>query len=449
MYKYFIITLFYFSSAFTAYNSFNQPFIDVAKNQTSTIVSIISEKTTKVQNPFQFNPFGFEFEDDPFNQEFQSQSLGSGVIIDNLNGYIITNNHVIDGAEDIQVILADDREFDATIIGTDPLSDLAIVQIEAKDLSKAKLGNSDDLQIAEWVIAIGSPFGLHLDHTVTAGIISAVGRSDVISRMNYENFIQHDAAINPGNSGGGLFNLSGELIGINTAIATDGYSKSNAGVGFAVPINQVKYVIEYLINEGKVIRGWLGVQIRDLDEDMAKVLGLDSKKGAMIAMVSPNSPAKDAGIEDKDVIIAMNYESISDSNELKNKVSMHKPGTVITFTIIRNNSKINIDVTLGARPDQDQMVDYFSGIDSAYDLLGFKVDNIEDQLGVQILDIDNKSNAYKKGIKKSDVITEIGNEKINNKDDYLSILSNYKSGDAIMLRVISKGTPRYEAFEIE
>ena len=227
---------------------------------------------------FFFNPFFDDFGDQFDQQERKSQSLGSGVIIDNDKGYIITNNHVIENAEEIKVILYDKREFDAKIIGTDPLSDLAVIQIEPDNLAKAKFGDSNLLQIGEWVIAIGSPFGLHLNHTVTAGIVSAVGRSDVISRMNFENFIQHDAAINPGNSGGGLFNLNGELIGINTAIATDGFSKSNAGVGFAIPVNQAKRVVEDLITSGKVSRGWLGVQIQDIDDSMQKALKLNSKK---------------------------------------------------------------------------------------------------------------------------------------------------------------------------
>ena len=195
-----------------------------------------------MQSPFNFyfSPFeGFDFHD-PYEQQYQSQSLGSGVLFDSYSGYIITNNHVIEGADNIKVILNDKREFEAEIIGTDPLSDIAVIKINANNLDEVVFGNSDNMQIGEWVIAIGSPFGLHLNHTVTAGIVSGVGRTDIISRANYENFIQHDAAINPGNSGGGLFNLSGELIGINTAIATDGYSRSNAGVGFEVPINQVK-----------------------------------------------------------------------------------------------------------------------------------------------------------------------------------------------------------------
>ena len=432
---------------FCNYNQFNQAFIDVAKNQSSSIVSIISEKTQKQNNMFFFNPFFDDFGDQFDQQERKSQSLGSGVIIDNDKGYIITNNHVIENAEEIKVILYDKREFDAKIIGTDPLSDLAVIQIEPDNLAKAKFGDSNLLQIGEGVIAIGSPFGLHLNHTVTAGIVSAVGRSDVISRMNFENFIQHDAAINPGNSGGGLFNLNGELIGINTAIATDGFSKSNAGVGFAIPVNQAKRVVEDLITSGKVSRGWLGVQIQDIDDSMQKALKLNSKKGAFIASVGKDSPADLGGLKEKDVIIAMNAIEIDDTNQLKNKVSSAKPGEMIIFTVIRNGNNETVMITLGTRPDQGSMKDVFSL--NSFDKLGMKVENNPDGEGVLILDIDPKSEAYSKNIRKGNLITEIGNDTIETVEDYKLSLENYEVGDPIMIRIINNGNPRYEAFEIK
>lgn len=432
---------------FCNYNQFNQAFIDVAKNQSSSIVSIISEKTQKQNNMFFFNPFFDDFGDQFDQQERKSQSLGSGVIIDNDKGYIITNNHVIENAEEIKVILYDKREFDAKIIGTDPLSDLAVIQIEPDNLAKAKFGDSNLLQIGEWVIAIGSPFGLHLNHTVTAGIVSAVGRSDVISRMNFENFIQHDAAINPGNSGGGLFNLNGELIGINTAIATDGFSKSNAGVGFAIPVNQAKRVVEDLITSGKVSRGWLGVQIQDIDDSMQKALKLNSKKGAFIASVGKDSPADLGGLKEKDVIIAMNAIEIDDTNQLKNKVSSAKPGEMIIFTVIRNGNNETVMITLGTRPDQGSMKDVFSL--NSFDKLGMKVENNPDGEGVLIIDIDPKSEAYIKNIRKGNLITEIGNDTIETVEDYKLSLENYEVGDPIMIRIINNGNPRYEAFEIK
>ena len=442
-----LILLFSLSHVFSNYNDFNQAFINVSKEQSPTIVSIISTKTEKVNNMFFFNPFDdFNFGQDPYQQEREAQSLGSGVIINKEKGYIITNNHVIDGAKEIKVVMFDKREIEAEIIATDPLSDIAVIQIKANDLNNANPGNSEDLQIGEWVIAIGSPFGLHLNHTVTAGIISAKGRTDVVSKLNFENFIQHDAAINPGNSGGGLFNLEGDLIGINTAIATDGFSRSNAGVGFAVPINQVMRVVNDLINEGKVLRGWLGVKIGAIDEDMKNALNLNSKNGALVSEVIKDSPADIAGLQAKDIITGMNGIEVSNVNELRNKVSNAKPDEIIIFNIIRNKSQLNIVVTLGLRPNQDNVNKLFN--QNAYDLLGLKTETNEKNNGVLILDIDTKSNAFNKNILKGDIITEIGNESIKSYDDYKLILENYKAGDAIMIRVLSNGNARYEAFEI-
>ena len=446
-----LITLFLsISFIFPNYNQFNQAFIDVSKEQSPAIVSIISEKTEKINGMFFFNPFeNFGFDENPHQQERKAQSLGSGVIIDKNQGHIITNNHVIEGAEEIKVVLFDKREVKAIIIATDPLSDIAVIKIDAENLQEARAGNSSNLQIGEWVIAIGSPFGLHLNHTVTAGIISATGRSDVVSRLNFEDFIQHDAAINPGNSGGGLFNLNGELVGINTAIATDGFSRSNAGVGFAVPINQVIRVVDDLINEGKVLRGWLGVKISSIDSDMMKALGLDSKDGALVSEVIKDGPADIAGIQAKDIITGMNSIPIPDVNSLRNKVSSSKPGEIIIFNIIRNAILKNLMVTLGLRPNQENVEKLFSESKNlGYDLLGLKVENNPNKNGVIIIDIDSSSNAYEKNIKKGDIITEIGNEKVTNLDIYTKVLEKYKSGEAIMLRIINNSNARYEAFEI-
>ena len=241
--------------AFPSKKDFSKAFIQVASNGNPAVVSIVSEKVIEQRYHQFFSPFGDQFP----QGESRGHSLGSGVIIDSDKGYIITNSHVIEDAEEIKVIRFDKREMKAIIVATDPPSDLAVIKVDPGGLSTVDLGNSDKLSVGEWVVAIGSPFGLHLNHTVTAGIVSAVGRSSVISRNNFEDFIQHDAAINPGNSGGALFNLDGELVGINTAIATDGYSRANAGVGFAIPINMVKRVMEDLISDGKVTRGWLEI----------------------------------------------------------------------------------------------------------------------------------------------------------------------------------------------
>lgn len=445
MKKIFMLLFMGFLFSYPNKNDFNELFIKVSQEGSPAVVSILSEKTEQYINPFFFDPFG---NSDPFEpQERKSQGIGSGVIINKNKGYVLTNNHVIDDANEIKVILFDKRELEAEILGTDPLSDLAVLKVNAVDLEQASMGDSDDLEIGEWVIAIGSPFGLHLNHTVTCGIVSAKGRSEVISRANFENFIQHDAAINPGNSGGALFDLNGDLIGINTAIATDGFSKSNAGVGFAIPINQAKRVIEDLINGGQVLRGYLGVMIQDLDENKAKVLGLENKKGAFISMIVEDGPADNGGLKEKDVIISLNSKPIENSNQLRNDVSNLRPGETAVFSIVRNELLQSISVILGQRPNENSIGDSYKD-QTRYDLLGLIIDDNDNQ-GVKIIDINAKGEAYSNNIRKNDIINEINRNEINNSEDYYREIEKYSKGDVIMLRIVREGNNLYEAFEIK
>jgi len=307
--NYIFLILFSNAFAFSNQQDFSKSFINVAENTNPAVVSIISERTVEKNHHFFFREIP--------KQEYKGQSLGSGVIIDSKKGYIVTNNHVINEAEEIKVLLEDNRELTAEIIGSDPPSDLALLKVDPNNLQDVKIGNSDQLRVGEWIMAIGSPFGLHLNHTVTAGIISAVGRSDIVSRRNFENFIQHDAAINPGNSGGALMNLKGELIGINTAIATEGFSRQNAGVGFAIPINQVMRVIEDLIEEGYVTRGWLGVTIQEIDENIAKAMKIDIRQGAIISQILEDSPADKSDLKEQDIIIEIDNQKINGPSQLK------------------------------------------------------------------------------------------------------------------------------------
>ena len=421
---------------------FSNAFIEVAKIGNPSVVSIVSKKVIDSNYHNFFSP-----------NDSRSSAMGSGVIINKDEGFIITNNHVIDNSDNIKVILFNKREIDATIVATDPLSDLAVLKVLKGELSEAKLGNSDRLQVGEWVVAIGSPFGLHLNHTVTAGIVSATGRSSVVSRNNFEDFIQHDAAINPGNSGGALFNLDGELVGINTAIATDGFSRGNAGVGFAIPINMVLRVMEDLISNGKVNRGWLGVQIQDVDESMARALKLDERYGAIISHVIKNSPAEEGGIQSQDVIIEVDGSKVIDSANLKNLISGGRPKDKTTITVVRNGEKTSLVITLGTRPNEsDLSLDY--KLDE-FDLLGLKVENIKNSElrkkyydGVNIINIERGSSAYN-DIKIGDIIIEMGQYKIKNINNYESELDNYKRGDTIMLRIIRNKNPLYVAFEIK
>ena len=441
--------------AFPSKKDFSKAFIQVASNGNPAVVSIVSEKVIEQRYHQFFSPFGDQFP----QGESRGHSLGSGVIIDSDEGYIITNNHVIEDAEEIKVIMFDKREMKATIVATDPPSDLAVIKVDPGGLTTVDLGNSDKLSVGEWVVAIGSPFGLHLNHTVTAGIVSAVGRSSVISRNNFEDFIQHDAAINPGNSGGALFNLDGELVGINTAIATDGYSRANAGVGFAIPINMVKRVMEDLISDGKVTRGWLGVQIQDVDEGMAKALRLKERNGAIISQVIKNSPAEDAGVEEQDVIIAVDGVKVADSSNLKNLISSGRPDDKTKLTIIRDGHERNLIVTLGTRPGEKELEETFRYGEKLFDVLGLRVETLKNvdgkelradsPNGVKVVDIKKGSPAYDNNIKRGDIITEVSKSIIKNENDYESELDAFSEGDTIMLRIIRNGSPLYVAFEIE
>ena len=442
-----------FLLAFPSKQEFSEAFIKVASNGNPAVVSIVSEKVIEQNYNQYFSPFGDQFP----QGKSRGHSLGSGVIIDSDEGYIITNNHVIDDAEDIKVILYDKREVRGTIVATDPPSDLAVIKVDPNGLSTVALGNSDQLSVGEWVVAIGSPFGLHLNHTVTAGIVSAIGRSSVISRNNFEDFIQHDAAINPGNSGGALFNLDGELVGINTAIATDGYSRANAGVGFAIPINMVKRVMEDLISDGKVTRGWLGVQIQDVDEGMAKALQLNGWNGAIISQVIKNSPAEDAGVEKQDVIIAVNGVKVDDSSNLKNLISSGRPHDKTKLTLIRDGHEKKLTVTLGIRPGEKELAETYRYGEKLFDILGLRVETFENRdpknldyvNGVKIVEVKKDSPASDNNINRGDIITEMGKTSIKEKNEYDLELESYSKGNTIMLRIVRNGSPLYVAFEIE
>lgn len=421
---------------------FSEAFVQTAEIGNPAVVSIISEKIIKNSYHDFFTPFGNQFH----NEDFTNESLGSGVILNADMGYIVTNNHVVTDADDIRVVLFDKTELEATIIGSDPLSDLAILQVESNHLTQIKTGTSKDLKVGEWVVAIGSPFGLHLNHTVTAGIVSAVGRSDVISKLNFENFIQHDAAINPGNSGGALLNLDGELVGINTAIATGGGSRANAGVGFAIPIDQVNRVAQDLINDGIVSRGWLGISIQDIDSNMGKALKLEKNVGVLISDVFPNSPAEKGGLHPHDIITEINKNIVTNSSQLKNLVSTERPLEIITIKIIRDNIQKTLRMKLGTRPEQEELYSINLNSEKDFDLLGFTVKNHDD--GVIIVDISKTTDSKSHNIKRGDIIVAIGRKKTSTTTIYNNIISKYSMGDIIMLRINRNGNARYVAYEI-
>ena len=438
---------------------FSKTFADVAEKVNPAVVTISTDKVIKMDrfNQYPFNQF-FGWDRGPEQQqEYRTRALGSGVIVDASKGYIITNNHVVEDMDKISVKLMDKRIFEATIVGSDPKSDLAVLQIEADDLIQVDIGNSDKLRVGEWVIAIGSPFTDNLSHTVTAGIISAMGRSDIISRENYEDFIQIDAAINPGNSGGALVDLNGELIGINTAIATGGYERSNRGVGFAIPTNMVYKVMNDLIDKGYVVRGWLGVAIQEIDDSYAKALGLDTRDGALISNVANSSPADNAGLITGDVILEFNDVSINNSSHLKNVVSSSEPGKRYKVDIIRDGRRKSIYVKLGELPNEPQMA--FMPNDKS-STLGITVQDLNSSLrkhynlsqdddGVVVTEMDNDSEAYRSGIREGDIIIRVGTNNVRNSNDFKDLIRTSSRRNTVLLLVKRNDVSRFYALEID
>ncbi|HNW92541.1 MAG TPA: PDZ domain-containing protein [bacterium] len=346
-------------------------------------------------------------------------------------------------ADKIKVRLSNDQEYDAKVIGTDPLSEIAVIKVEATGLPVARFGDATKLRIGEWVIAIGNPFGL--DRTVTAGIVSALGRSNVgVIEQGYENFIQTDAAINPGNSGGPLINLNGEIIGINTAIAST--TNSYNGVGFAVPVNEAQRVMVDLIEHGKVTRGYLGVYIQKLDRELATSFGLENEQGALVTDVFDNSPAKDK-LREQDVIVAINGQAIADPDAVRNTVAGLRPGEVATFTVVRNRERQDISVTIGNREaagDAGERAE--RTVPDSTELLGIKVKELTPELrtqlgypaaikGVVIDDVGAESFLNSYGISAGDVITDINGTKVTDVRSFTGALAGAKPGDSIRLRV--------------
>ncbi|HUL05451.1 MAG TPA: Do family serine endopeptidase [Candidatus Acidoferrum sp.] len=309
------------------------------KEVTPAVVNIAT-KGHEAVNPLYNDPLFRRFYKVPEGAEQrETQAAGSGVIIDAKEGYVVTNNHVIEKADEIVVTLKDNRQLKAKLVGADPETDVAVLKIEPKNLTALDIGDSDKLQVGDFVVAIGNPFGL--GQTVTSGIVSALGRTG-LGIESYENFIQTDASINPGNSGGALINLRGELIGINTAIV--GPSGGNVGIGFAVPINMARAVIQQLIAHGEVKRGRLGVEVEDLTPDIAEALHVEASGGAVIKRVEPGSPARRAGLQAGDVVLAVDGTPIQSSSDLRNRVGLTTVGQTVQLTILRHGSQQTISV---------------------------------------------------------------------------------------------------------
>ena len=374
---------------------------------------------------------------------FRQEGMGSGSILYK-NGYILTNSHVVGNANKILVIMSDGREMEAKLVGTDPSSDLAVIKIDGDDLPVLPFGNSDVMDVGESVIAIGNPFGL--SQTVTFGIISAKGRSN-IGITDYEDFIQTDAAINPGNSGGPLINLRGEIIGVNTAIFTR--SGSYQGVGFAVPINMARQIMEDLITKGSVSRGWLGVGIQDINGQLAKKFGLKSTNGSLITMVFKNTPAGKAGIQKGDVVIALNGKSIRNSAQFRNMVAVARANTIVEIEIFRKGKTETIKVKLEERPKdpliaQRQPEESFMGV-TVEDLTEKTAEQYGFELGTGVLitKIEPQSPADKANLKVGTLIVEVDRQTINNAESFKAAIKETDVSEGVLFLIQNQQGSQY------
>lgn len=429
----------------------SKAFVEVSRDVSPAVVTISSKQIVK--HPFAEDEFMRRFFRIP-DQEQEMEGLGSGVIV-NPDGYILTNDHVIKSADEITVIM-DKKEFDAKVIGKDPLSDLAVIKIDAKNLPTIKLGDSENLLVGEWVLAIGNPFNKVLQHTVTAGIVSAKGRSNLpISgqQIAFQDYIQTDAAINPGNSGGALVNLRGELVGINAAIV----GQSNSGIGFAIPINMAKNVMRQLIEKGRVSRGYLGLFPQTVDASLANAYGLKEISGALVAQVESGTPAEKAGIKAGDIILRINDQKVEDADQLRNMTASYMPGTKVTMLIWRDKNERQITVTLGERPGEEVASE--EGKEPSEVKLGIKVESVTDELrqrlelerddvGVVVTEVTRTSIAYRKGLRTGDLITSINQESVQSVRDFNRLVGKVQPGDSIVFRVKRGGYSRFIAFEV-
>ena len=446
----------------TTARSLGQAFVEVAKKVQPAVVNITTEKTVTVKpwerfgdDFFKGSPFedffrGFGFSPREKEKEFRQKqrSGGSGVIVDK-EGYVLTNNHVVEGVDKVKVRLNDGREFTATVKGQDKRTDLAVLQIKSKDLPAALLGDSDKLEVGEWAIAIGSPFGL--EHTVTVGVISAKGRSG-LGTGTYEDFIQTDASINPGNSGGPLLNIDGEVIGINAMIIQPG-----TGIGFAIPINMAKEILNDLIKQGKVVRPWLGISAQDLTPEMMEHFKVKEKDGVLVGQVYPGTGAEKAGLTSGDIIKSVDDKAIKNVNELVREILKKKVGQKVKLSIIRDGKTMTLDVTTSTQPDKPEMAKEKESRESE-ERLGAKVQELTPQLasqygisgvkrGVVVIAVEDGSVADEMGLQEGDVIQEINRKKTDSMKDFDKAIKDSNLEKGILFHIYRRGSSFYLTYK--
>jgi len=421
------------------YVGFPQSFADLAEKVKPAVVNISTETTVKIPgHPFRhyFGPGEEPFGDIP-DREFKQQSLGSGFIIDK-DGFIITNNHVVEGADEIKVKLADGREFEARVTGRDPKTDLALIKISSvfKNLPTLTLGDSDKMRVGDWVLAIGNPFGL--EHTVTQGIISATGR--VIGSGPYDNFLQTDAPINPGNSGGPLVNLKGEVIGINSAI-----NPAGQGIGFAIPSSMAKTIIPQIKEKGKVVRGWIGVSVQNITPEISQAFELKDTSGALVSEVVSDSPADSAGIKRGDVIVSFDRKDIHKMQDLPRIVAETAVGKSVDIKVIREKKELTLQIII-AELTEEKLARQER---QSEDMPGLSVDDItsrwrsrfglRENTGVVVIEVLQGSAAEKSGVKPGDIIKEVNHTAVRNLSEYNSAIRNASRNKAVLFLISRAG----------
>ena len=423
--------------------STQKAFSNVSKKVTPSVVNISTVSRKKVIQPFfEANPFFEDFFGAP--QTRRDKSLGSGFLISK-DGYIVTNDHVVRDAESIQVKLSNDKVYDAKVVGSDHKTDIAVIKINATDLPTAVLGDSDKLEVGQWAIAIGNPFGL--DRTMTVGVISATGRSNM-GIETYENFIQTDASINPGNSGGPLLNVYGEVVGINTAIVAAGQ-----GIGFAIPVNMAKPIFSQLIQKGSVSRGYMGVTIQPITEDLAQSFGLKQAKGALVNDVIKGGPADKSGIRQGDVITGLNGSEVKDPSHLQRLVAEAGIGSVAKISIIREGKVLELNITLASAdsaPKQRLREDRTGRQqEGGADLMGLVVDNSEQGDGVVVVEVERGGIAAESGIKRGDVIVSINRKRTATTAEYNRIIRQAGRGSSLTILVRRGDASIYFALRVK